>query len=437
MANRETILLKSRLDTITAKLLEEKLKSRLFTKIGFLKPKSGEVRLITVDKYYEPYILVGGKYAIDYSKKRVSTDGKASFHYEDKAHCVLDMMGHEIDPKRLPFSSSKGRTLEELARTGTKLVPFSSSRGRTVKGLAKARTKLVPFSSSRGRTLEELARTGTKLVEVKISSEEEIDFLRSKIVNRPSDVGEVIEEIFEVSEHVLIYCPMYQLTFRNVKSGKDVIAKIDGITGKTILSRFDKAISGKFIRNFLKVHSKNSSRSEGEIAKGELGLQKSQPILQSGGLKKIGSKIKKKTIEPKDSRMLEIKERIEFPAQVAAEVFRVGDNVTGVAGNVEIPSGTTVSKGLKVKGHLKIGAECRIFGKVKALRDVTIGANTTIDGDVISGGKVVIGSDSVIHGSVESVEHVEIGENAVIEGGLHSKSSVALNRYARVYGANN
>jgi cytoskeletal protein CcmA (bactofilin family) len=416
VANRETILLKSRLDTITAKLLEEKLKSRLFTKIGFLKPKSGEVRLITVDKYYEPYILVGGKYAIDYSKKRVSTDGKASFHYEDKAHCVLDMMGHEIDPKRLPFSSSKGRTLEELARTGT---------------------KLVPFSSSKGCTLEELARTGTKLVGVQTSSEEEIDFLRSKIVNRPSDVGEVIEEIFEVSEHVLIYCPMYQLTFRNVKSGKDVIAKIDGITGKTILSRFDKAISGKFIRNFLKVHSKNSSRSEGEIAKGELGLQKSQPILQSGGLKKIGRKIKKKTIEPKDSRMLEIEERIEFPAQVAAEVFRVGDNVTGVAGNVEIPSGTTVSKGLKVKGHLKIGAECRIFGKVKALRDVTIGANTTIDGDVISGGKVVIGSDSVIHGSVESVEHVEIGENAVIEGGLHSKSSVALNRYARVYGANN
>ncbi|NIW51146.1 MAG: hypothetical protein GWN17_02780, partial [Candidatus Korarchaeota archaeon] len=180
--------------------MEEKLKSRLFTRRGFLKPKSEEVRLITVDKYYEPYIVVGGKYAIDYCKKRVSTDGKASFHYEDKAHCVLDMMGHEIDPKRLPFSSSRGRTLEELARTGTKLVPFSSSKGRTVEGLAKARTKLVPFSSSRGRTLEELARTGTKLVEVKISSEEEIDFLRSKIVNRPSDVGEVIEEIFEVSE---------------------------------------------------------------------------------------------------------------------------------------------------------------------------------------------------------------------------------------------
>jgi len=409
--------LKSRLDTIKVRLLEEKLKSRLFAKIGFLKPKSEEVRLITVDKYYEPYIVVGGKYAIDYRKKRVFTDGIARFHYEDKAYCVLDMMGHEIDPKQLPFASSKGRTVE---------------------GLAKAGTKLVPFVSSKGHTVEELARARLKLVEVKISSEEEIEFLRSRIVSRPSDVGEVIKEIFEVNERALIYCPMYQLTFRNVKTGKDAIAKIDGITGKTVLSKFSKTISGKFIRNFIKVHCKNLPRMEGEIAKGEPELPESPSILEPDGLEKIASHLKKKTIDShKVSRMLEIGERMRVPAKVAADVFRIGDNVTGVAGDVEIPSGTTVHKTLKVKGNLKIGTDCRILGKIKALRDITVGANTTIDGDVISGGKVVIGPDSIIRGSVESAEHVEIGENAVIEGGLHSKSSVVLDRFARVYGANN
>jgi len=417
VANRETIVLKSRLDTIKVRLLEEKLKSRLFAKIGFLKPKSEEVRLITVDKYYEPYIVVGGKYAIDYRKKRVFTDGIARFHYEDKAYCVLDMMGHEIDPKQLPFASSKGRTVE---------------------GLAKAGTKLVPFVSSKGHTVEELARARLKLVEVKISSEEEIEFLRSRIVSRPSDVGEVIKEIFEVNERALIYCPMYQLTFRNVKTGKDAIAKIDGITGKTVLSKFSKTISGKFIRNFIKVHCKNLPRMEGEIAKGEPELPESPSILEPDGLEKIASHLKKKTIDShKVSRMLEIGERMRVPAKVAADVFRIGDNVTGVAGDVEIPSGTTVHKTLKVKGNLKIGTDCRILGKIKALRDITVGANTTIDGDVISGGKVVIGPDSIIRGSVESAEHVEIGENAVIEGGLHSKSSVVLDRFARVYGANN
>jgi predicted acyltransferase (DUF342 family) len=177
---------------------------------------------------------------------------------------------------------------------------------------------------------------------------------------------------------------------------------------------------------------------EGEIAKGEPELPESPSILEPDGLEKTVSHLKKKTIDShKVSRMLEIEERIGVPAKVAAEAFRVGDNVTGVVGDVEIPSGTTVHKTLKVKGHLKIGTDCRILGKIKALRDITVGANTTIDGDVISGGKVVIGPDSVIRGSVESAEHVEIGENAVIEGGLHSKFSVVLNRFARVYGANN
>ncbi len=436
--NRETIILRSRLDTIKVKLLEEKLKSKLFARVGFLKPKSEEVQLISVDKYYEPYIVVGGKYAIDYHKRAARERDVARLHYEDKAHCVLNMVGHEIDPEQLPFASSKGRTLEELARTGMKLIPFSSSNGRTVEGLAKARMKLIPFASSNGQTVEELAKARMKLAEVKISFEEEIEFLRSRIVNRPSDVGEVIKEIFEVTERALIYSPVYQLTFRNVKTGKDVVAKIDGITGKTILSRFDKAISGKFMRNFIKVQGKHSPRTKGEIARGEPELPASPRMAELDGLDKIASDLKKKTLNShKVSRTLEIEERMEFPGRVAAELFRVGDNVAGVAGDVEIPPGTIVHKTLKVKGHLRIGTDCRILGKVRALRDITIGANTTIDGDVISGGKVVIGPYSVVRGSVESAEHVEIGENAVVEGGLHSKSSVVLNRFARVYGANN
>ena len=438
IAKRETIVLRSRLDTIKVKLLEEKLKSKLFTKVGFLKLKSEEVQLISVDKYYEPYIVVGGKYAIDYHKKRAFTGNVARLHYEDEAHCVLDMIGHEIDSEQLPFASSKGRTLEELARTGMKLVPFSSSKGRTVERLAKARMKLIPFASSEGRTVEELVKARMKLVDVKISSGEEIEFLRSRIVNRPSDVGEVIKEIFEVTERVLIYSPTYQLSFRNVKTGKDIIAKIDGVTGKTILSRFDKTISGKFMRNFIKAQSKHSHRTKERIAEGEPELPDSPRMAELDGIGDIASHLKKKTINShKVSRMLEIEERIGFPAKVATEVFRVGDNVAGVAGDVEIPSGTIVHKTLKVKGHLRIGTDCRILGKVRALRDIRIGANTTIDGDVISGGKVVIGPGSVVRGSVESAEHVEIGENAVVEGGLHSNSSVVLNRFARVYGANN
>jgi len=54
-----------------ARLLGEKVKGKFFTRLRFLKPKPEEIRLISIDKYYEPYVLVSGKYAIDYCRKHV------------------------------------------------------------------------------------------------------------------------------------------------------------------------------------------------------------------------------------------------------------------------------------------------------------------------------------------------------------------------------
>jgi len=400
IVDRRIIFLKSRLDPTMARLLGEKVKGKFFTRLRFLKPKPEEIRLISIDRYYEPYVVVSGKYAIDYCRKHVYSvnvdknarevaffdrkfkpeplsqppdgaqviklDGVEFFHYEDEASFVLDKIGREIDPEQLPCASSEKWTVEELMKTGI------------------------------------------KFEEVKISLEEEIEFLRSRIVNRPLDLGEVIREMFEVSERALIYCPMYHLICRNVKTGKEAIAKIDGTTGKAVLCKSGKTNSDKFMRDSIEVPN---------------------------GLEEVPRDVRNKTIDaPKVSRVLEIEGKMKFPTKVAKEVFRVGDKVTAVVGDVEIPSGTTVLKTLKVKGHLRIGKDCRILGKVKALRDVMIGANTTIEGDVISGGKVMIGPDSVIRGSVESADHVEIGENAVIKGELYTESSIVLDRFARVYG---
>ena len=85
---------------------------------------------------------------------------------------------------------------------------------------------------------------------------------------------------------------------------------------------------------------------------------------------------------------------LKFPAYVSGEVFLVGNNVTAVVGDLELPSGTTVNETLVVKGMLKIGDNCRLFKKVKVLGDVIVGIGTVIDGDVISGGNIVLGSGS-------------------------------------------
>jgi UDP-3-O-[3-hydroxymyristoyl] glucosamine N-acyltransferase len=121
-----------------------------------------------------------------------------------------------------------------------------------------------------------------------------------------------------------------------------------------------------------------------------------------------------------------------FPMKVSGDVFYVGDGVTSVVGDAEIPSGTTVDATLVVKGNFKVGENCRLMRDVKALKDIAIGSNTTVEGSLVAGGKITLGSSCVVHGSMESDGDIEIDENTVVEGIIRSKSSIVLNSCAKV-----
>lgn len=223
IVNRKIVVLKPRLDPTMARLLGEKIKGKFFVRLRFLKPKPEEIRLIAVDKYYEPYIVVGGKYAIDYCKRRVNAievnreakeiviagkkfkpepsprrpfnvvelQGEEHFHYEDEAYFILDRVGREVMPEQMSYAPCEER-------------------------------------------LENLTEIGLKLREVKISSDQEIEFLRSRIANKPSDADEITREWFEVNERTMICIPIYELIFQDIKTGREASVEIDGITGKII-----------------------------------------------------------------------------------------------------------------------------------------------------------------------------------------------------------
>lgn len=69
--------------------------------------------------------------------------------------------------------------------------------------------------------------------------QEAIEYLRSKIVNRPSDIATVVEEVFEITSRIVVFKPTYELVLHNVKDGRKVTALIDGITGEIDLEKFD------------------------------------------------------------------------------------------------------------------------------------------------------------------------------------------------------
>jgi hypothetical protein len=224
---RKIIVYKSRVDLTVVKLTAEKMKNKLFIKFGFSKPKPEDIRIVSVDKTYEPYVLIDGKYQIHYYKKRfytlevsdeteevkilgqafqpesvvsppeqprkaVKLEVEERFSYEDKSYMLLDKSGCEVSPDRVPSAPSEDHP-EKI-----------------------------------------LKESGEKLGKIKTTPKKEVEMIKSRIVKRPSDADRIENELFEISEHAVIYSPIYEITFSNIKTGEDRIMKVDGITAKII-----------------------------------------------------------------------------------------------------------------------------------------------------------------------------------------------------------
>ena len=72
IAQTKVIVYKSRVDPSTLKQKAEDMKNELFVK-RFSKPRPEDIHVVSVDKHYEPYVLVDAKYRIEYFSKKTYT----------------------------------------------------------------------------------------------------------------------------------------------------------------------------------------------------------------------------------------------------------------------------------------------------------------------------------------------------------------------------
>jgi hypothetical protein len=230
-----TVILKSRFDSNRVKLQGEKLKTSFFARFGFLKPKPREIMLVAFSKYYEPYILIGGKYSIDYCKRH-----NYALKVEDRTQALF-IDGKKLKPE--PMSLEDKDRVIKLA--GEEHSHYKNETyvilDRMLQEVSSDNLFLAPFENE----IENQPAVDFDLRKPKISIEEEITFIRSRVAKRPADVAEIIRENFEINERAIIYSPVYELTYKNMKNGKNVTALINGITGDVILGKFDVRLSKK------------------------------------------------------------------------------------------------------------------------------------------------------------------------------------------------
>lgn len=417
VVDTKTVVLKSRLDSRMARSQGEQMKRTLFRSYGFLRPNAEDVQLVGFEKYYEPYLVIGGTYSIDYCRQHA-------------CNIKVDENTREIfvgDKKFKSEPSSENNQSNRIVKfVGEELVHYSKE---TYFVLDRFRREVLPetFSLAPFEDQPENPKDANlSFRKCNDSTEADIDFLRAKIAQRPGDAAEIMREIFEITERTIIYKPVYELTFQGLKSSKEVTLQIDGVSGRIALLKYYKKDTNKI--SIEQSVSFQTDYSTDQIASNQSACVPPRKSLSesSSQAKEVQQKVQiVDNNHPHKGSVSESEEISDFPADIKAEVFTVGDNVTAVIGDLDIPSGTNVNELLVVKGNLRIGDRCRMSRKLKALGDINVGSETVIEDNLVSGGNVVIGVDSVVHGSIKAAGKIEFKASATGEKTLHIEPAVA------------
>ena len=217
---RKTIVYEAHIDPTVIRVSGEKLKKQLFTKFAFywFQPKLEEIQFVSLEKYYEPYIVISGKYFIDYFRK-----------------CTYI------------FKVDEG--VREVVLLNNKFVPENSRSNRIVKLhgeerlINEAKAFLILDKSGRDSNADNMPSAPSekkpeKVIEEfgieELPEEADVNFIKDRIAKRPKDMCRIVEELFEVTERSVIYTPRYKLLFRNLNTSEEKILVLDGVTAKRI-----------------------------------------------------------------------------------------------------------------------------------------------------------------------------------------------------------
>jgi len=221
IAKRKLIVYETRVDPEVAKLTAEKYKTQLFTRFGILKPKPNEVQIVSVEKYYEPYLMVSGSYSVDYYRRcayRVQVDDG-----------VLEVI--LLDKKFEPEGSADSTTRKAIRLEGEERLKFEAKDSLVLNQRGQCVTiEKLPSAPSERNPKKTLAEFGLE----EIAEDFDLETIRSKIVKRPKNMSRIVSELFQVDERTLIYTPRFKVLCENLKTKEKKTVELDAVTSEVI-----------------------------------------------------------------------------------------------------------------------------------------------------------------------------------------------------------
>ena len=222
IAARRTIVYQTLIDPAVVRIAGEKTKNKLFNKFLFKLNSPEEIEFISIERYFEPYIVVSGKYLIDYYRKcayAVKVDKEAK---------EVILLNHTFIPEQASNSTVREHSIrlegEERLVKETRAFLILNRYGQD--------SKLSEFPSAPSeKNPQELVKS-FKMPEIAPSMDVEV--IRKRIAQRPNDINRIVNEVLEIDERSLIYTPRFKLTYKCPRIGKEAYLEFDGITSKLI-----------------------------------------------------------------------------------------------------------------------------------------------------------------------------------------------------------
>jgi hypothetical protein len=218
IVERKTIVYEIHMDPTVIRVACEKLKKQLFTRYGLFKPRSEEIQFVSLGKYYEPYIVISGRYFIDYFRNR------AYVFKVDEAVREVVLLNNKFMPEtvrnaRVIRLFGEERLVHEVKSF---LIMDKNGRDAQLDNFSSAPSEKKPEKAIKEYGIEELPENT------------DVDFVRARIARRPEDMSRIVEEIFEVTERTVIYAPRFRVAFKNTRTGEEKALVIDGVSSKRI-----------------------------------------------------------------------------------------------------------------------------------------------------------------------------------------------------------
>ncbi len=216
IATRRTIVYQTLVDPTVVRIAAEKAKHKLFNKFLFRLNNPEEIEFVSIEKYYEPFVVVNGKYSIDYYRKSAY-----AVRVDREAREVI-LFDRTFIPEQAVGEHGIRLEGEERIIRETKAFLILNKDGQD--------SKVEDFPSALSeKNPEELVETFKM---PGIPPEMDLHVIRKRISQRPNDVNRLVNEIFEVDERSLIYTPRFKVEYKCPRLGKEAYLEFDGVTSK-------------------------------------------------------------------------------------------------------------------------------------------------------------------------------------------------------------